>query len=430
MKTTFLSFAIIIIITLVTTGKAACHNVCPTLSRLLTIRPGNSIYVHGHVPCDSCNFDINLYTSPAGDNSDVALRIGVQFDAKAVILNSRRNGCWGRVITADAFPFESGKRFLLTITTTTRTYEVKVNGTLLHSFVHPLPLQCVIRFGINQAPCIGNLTALANVSLPLSRPYLTNAPGKTVYVYGVILHDPVHFDIDLFTTPEGDDSGIALHISVQSAVNAVFFNSKIEGVYGKQEKADTFPFQAEQKFLLTIATTKETYDIKVNETHLYSFNHRVQPQDVKRLAISQQSEDEGSWTLSSLEGEIIVFESRAASTVSNKYIKVKSDQTTVVTTDSTSQDKVQFTITGYENPYSFRNNKYTDKYLTIKENQLYADLESDYAKFKVTQDNEEYYIFESTETEGSYIGVSQSGDIVLPDEVEGEESNFYNGYTN
>ena len=133
---------------------------------------------------------------------------------------------------------------------------------------------------------------IQQVSLPLSRPYLTNAPGKTVYVYGVILHDPVHFDIDLFTTPEGDDSGIALHISVQSAVNAVFFNSKIEGVYGKQEKADTFPFQAEQKFLLTIATTKETYDIKVNETHLYSFNHRVQPQDVKRLAISQQSEDE------------------------------------------------------------------------------------------------------------------------------------------
>ena len=107
----------------------------------------------------------------------------------------------------------------------------------------------------------------------------------------MILRDPVHFDIDLPTTSEGDDSGIALHISVQSAVNAVFFNSKIGGVYGDQEKADTFPFQTEQKFLLTITTTEETYDIKVNETHLYSFNHRVPPQDVKRFAISQQSED-------------------------------------------------------------------------------------------------------------------------------------------
>ena len=132
---------------------------------------------------------------------------------------------------------------------------------------------------------------IQQISLPLSRPYITNAPGKTVYVYGVILRDPVHFDIDLFTTPEGDDSGIALHISVQSAENAVFFNSKIDGVWGEQLKADTFPFQTAHKFLLTIATTKETYDIKVNEAHLYSFKHRVPPQEVKRFGISQQSED-------------------------------------------------------------------------------------------------------------------------------------------
>ena len=134
------------------------------MSRLLTIRPGKTIYVYGHVPRDSCNFDINLYKSPAGDNSDVALHIGVQFDAQAVILNSRENGCWRRVITADTFPFESGNKFLLTITTTTRTYDIKVNGTLLHSFVHRLPLQCVKRFGINHALCIGNLTAAVDVS--------------------------------------------------------------------------------------------------------------------------------------------------------------------------------------------------------------------------------------------------------------------------
>ncbi|XP_062500788.1 galectin-7-like [Corticium candelabrum] len=166
MKTNLLSFAIIIIIiiTLVTTGKESYYNVCPTLSRLLTIRPGKTICVYGHVPCDSCNFDINLYKSPAGDNSDVALHIGVQFDAKAVILNSRENGCWRRVITADTFPFESGNKFLLTITTTNRTYDIKVNGTLLHSFVHRLPKQCVKRFGINHALCIGNLTAAADVS--------------------------------------------------------------------------------------------------------------------------------------------------------------------------------------------------------------------------------------------------------------------------
>ena len=132
---------------------------------------------------------------------------------------------------------------------------------------------------------------IQQVSLPFSRHYITNASGKTVYVYGVILRDPVHFDIDLFTTPEGNDSGIALHISVQSAENAVFFNSKIDDVWGKQLKADTFPFQTEENFLLTIATTEETYDIKVNEAHLYSFKHRVPPQEVKRFGISQQSED-------------------------------------------------------------------------------------------------------------------------------------------
>ena len=50
-----------------------------------------------------------------------------------------------------------------------------------------------------------------------------------------------------------------------------------------------------------------------------------------------------------------------------------------------------------------------------------------YDEFYVRQTNDEYYTFESNETSGSYIGVNQSGNIVPPDEVDGSESNFYNG---
>ncbi|XP_062501728.1 uncharacterized protein LOC134178839 isoform X1 [Corticium candelabrum] len=278
---------------------------------------------------------------------------------------------------------------------------------------------------------------IQQVSLPFSRHYITNASGKTVYVYGVILRDPVHFDIDLFTTPEGNDSGIALHISVQSAENAVFFNSKIDDVWGKQLKADTFPFQTEENFLLTIATTEETYDIKVNEAHLYSFKHRVPPQEVKRFGISQQSEDgvkitqvlvSGSWILASLNDVQVVLTS-AASTVPQKYLFVQSDGRTVGTTATKSCDTAKFTLTGNSNPYKLRNDKFSDKFLTIRENELFAELDDSagsYDEFYVTQTNDEYYTFESYETSRSYIGVNQSGNIVPPDEVDSSESNFYN----
>ena len=125
----------------------------------------------------------------------------------------------------------------------------------------------------------------------MSCPYLTNAPGKTIYVNLEILRDPFFFDIDLYSSPDGDDSNIALHISVQSPQNAVFFNSRIDGVWGKREKADTFPFKTRSKCSLTITTEEGSYDIAVNGTPLYTYRYPpvLPPKSVERFAISKVS---------------------------------------------------------------------------------------------------------------------------------------------
>ena len=66
------------------------------------------------------------------------------------------------------------------------------------------------------------------------------------------------------------------------------FSSKTCGLGNVEERADSFPFVLGKIFLFTVLTTEQFYAIKVNDEHLYSFNHRLSIDSVRRLEINQE----------------------------------------------------------------------------------------------------------------------------------------------
>ncbi|XP_062501681.1 uncharacterized protein LOC134178797 [Corticium candelabrum] len=272
----------------------------------------------------------------------------------------------------------------------------------------------------------------SEVSLPFHRSYL-NRPEQTVYIDGVPSADPYRFEINLLTT--ADSSGIALRISIQFDKNAVIFNSTSkDGIWGSEETAETFPFQREEAFSLTITTTENSYDVKVNERHLYSFNLRLKAA-VRSIGIDQQSKTafpsvritqvavDGSWTLSSsLNGTTVILTSRVAP---KRNIAVGKNGVTVGTTTSKGT-KARFTATHTSLAVcTLRNVKFPEKFLTIRYDTLKADNDSPYNKFRVRETNFGYYTFQSDISLTSFIGVDRSGQIIPPSRVRGIVSNFH-----
>ena len=95
--------------------------------------------------------------------------------------------------------------------------------------------------------------------------------------------------MNFFTTDDpDDDSGSALTIDIRFDERAAVFSFKTCGLGKVEETADSFPFVLGEIFLFTVLTTEQFYDIKVNDEHLYSFNHRLSIDSVRRLGINQE----------------------------------------------------------------------------------------------------------------------------------------------
>ena len=86
---------------------------------------------------------------------------------------------------------------------------------------------------------------------------------------------------------------MALHINVRFDEGAIVFNSIKQNEWGPEEKADKFPFKAGEKFLLVIETKSDQYHVKVNDHHLYTFNHRLPINSVQQIRINEERRDIG-----------------------------------------------------------------------------------------------------------------------------------------
>ena len=136
---------------------------------------------------------------------------------------------------------------------------------------------------------IVNAIFVLQITLPFSHPYLTNSSGRNIYINGKLSQNPYRFSVNFFTTDDpDDDSGSALTIDIQFDERAAEFSSKTCGLGNVEERANSFPFVLGEIFLFTVLTTEQFYAIKVNDEHLYSFNHRLSIDSVRRLGINQE----------------------------------------------------------------------------------------------------------------------------------------------
>ncbi|XP_066511770.1 galectin-4-like [Hoplias malabaricus] len=111
------------------------------------LQTGRILYFQGVVPSDCDRFAINLKCGPE-DADDIAFHFNPRLSNSSVVRNSFRNGSWGMEEISEG-PFVKGGAFDLFIFPEHNGYVVVVNGHVLCTFKHRIPLEKVSFLNIN-----------------------------------------------------------------------------------------------------------------------------------------------------------------------------------------------------------------------------------------------------------------------------------------
>ncbi|KAL8603608.1 hypothetical protein ACOMHN_005550 [Nucella lapillus] len=115
-------------------------------------------------------------------------------------------------------------------------------------------------------------------------------PGSQIIVRGRVLNDQVRFSINL-KCGEDSDSDFALHFNPRNDGDVVVRNTCRNGSWENEERdSPSFPFNNGQKFTVRIMTKPDCYVIMVNNAHFVTYDHRIPPEDVRFLYLTDGAE--------------------------------------------------------------------------------------------------------------------------------------------
>uniref|UniRef100_A0A8D3BF58 Galectin n=1 Tax=Scophthalmus maximus TaxID=52904 RepID=A0A8D3BF58_SCOMX len=110
--------------------------------------------------------------------------------------------------------------------------------------------------------------------------------GVSIYLQGSIPDDITRFFINLLCG-ESESSDIALHFNPRfDGWDKVVFNSCQNGSWDSEEKVRSMPFSKGEAFEMVIVTSSQGYQIKVNGSDFYTFEHRIPLQRVCAMQIA------------------------------------------------------------------------------------------------------------------------------------------------
>ncbi|GAA6088620.1 cytolytic toxin-alpha-like [Tachysurus ichikawai] len=111
------------------------------------LRHGVALFFQGVVPVDYECFEINLQTGVKNPH-DIALQLKQSKNSTDVVLNSCKNGTWGKEENAPEDPFVGGAAFDIIMVIKPECYEVMVNGLEYCKFKHRIPVDKVTTLNI------------------------------------------------------------------------------------------------------------------------------------------------------------------------------------------------------------------------------------------------------------------------------------------
>uniref|UniRef100_A0A3Q3W3K6 Galectin n=1 Tax=Mola mola TaxID=94237 RepID=A0A3Q3W3K6_MOLML len=110
--------------------------------------------------------------------------------------------------------------------------------------------------------------------------------GMSIYIQGSTPEDITRFFVNL-RCAESESSDVALHFNPRfDGWDKVVFNSYENESWGSEEKIRDMPFSKGQPFEMVIMVTSQGYQIKVNGTDFYTFQHRIPVERVRALHVA------------------------------------------------------------------------------------------------------------------------------------------------
>jgi len=255
-------------------------------------QPGQSLNIRGFV-IGKKRFDINLSTGPRVNGTsrdDIALHISARVEDGKFVLNSLQNNEWGKE-ERHSLNFKEGQEFNLRIRARHDVFELYSNGKEVANYKFRVPLQ-LIRCVYVDGDCELHGVNWEGKFYPI--PYTTAvsmAPGKKLFVSGAATDKSKRFEINLHPANKQD---FAFHYNVRCDEKHVVRNAKLGGEWGVEEREEKkFPFQKGHAFDIIIVSEANSFNVFVDGKPHCSFNHRVNPLEIKSLSIEGDLELQG-----------------------------------------------------------------------------------------------------------------------------------------
>jgi len=258
------------------------------------IKTGQTITVQGNI-VNKERFDINLSngreaTTP-NPTCDVPLHVCSMTYLDEVILNTMINGVWGKE-ERHKVPFGDKSAFEYQVRMETNYYEIYYNKKSIARYAHRVPLARVTDI------CVSGCISLSRVETSGGGggqqdvgqlPYTVDATldvGSRVVVEGTVRGEGGRFSIT-FQTDNGD---YGYYFQPRFDQKDVVCNSKLNGKWGTEDRATSFPFELGSSFQVVVHVEQDVFRSYVNGTELCRFAHVVDPQSISKIVVDGQLE--------------------------------------------------------------------------------------------------------------------------------------------
>ncbi|MFH4979139.1 hypothetical protein AB6A40_005848 [Gnathostoma spinigerum] len=211
----------------------------PYISRLSEkLKPGRILVVSGDTATNAARFAINLTVdTPQDELSNIALHFNVRFDEKQVVINTMKNGEWGKEERIWN-PYKPGDKFDIRIRAHENHFETIIEQKV-YEYKHRLPLGS-IRFLNIRGDCM--LSAVrwsgGTYAIPFERAFPKGhfGIGERLYLSGV---PKDNFSFNLLA----QNGANLFHFNPRFNERQIVRNSRRYGQWETEEREGEFPFK-------------------------------------------------------------------------------------------------------------------------------------------------------------------------------------------
>lgn len=224
--------------------------------------------------------------------ANIALHLEARFDEKVFARNSKINNAWGTEEKDGVLPFVLGEEYSLKIVCAKENFVIYVNEKQFATYKHRIDFKQVVSLNFWEGMELYNLVVEKPPRKEQIKPKLATeiplktsvVPGTSITVTGRIGSNADKITVNLLAYSTYKSQNIGLHFNIRFSESVVVRTSKIDNVWGTEERDGGCPFTKGKNFTLKIVCVEENYVIYVDDKQFTTYKHRTPIQTVAGLS--------------------------------------------------------------------------------------------------------------------------------------------------